>query len=118
MAWSIPWDLLGLVVHGDVGGYTVYTDRFGRKTVFPKLPPEKPHTERQRVQRQRFQQAVKAWKTLSEQEKKALEDAARKLSLVMTGQNLFISIALKHGKELKETIEAQSGITLPAIPEL
>lgn len=116
MAWSIPWNLIGTWVSGDVGGYTVYTDRFGRKTVFPKSPPEKPPTTAQLAQRARFAAAQSAWSQLSASEKANLEAACRRLSLSLTGQNLFMKASLMNMDSALRTVERQSGITLPAAP--
>jgi len=116
MAWSVPWNLLGLQVSGDVGGFTIYTDRFGRKTVFPKAPPEKPPSSFQLDVRRRFKSAQAAWSALSSEEKANLESACTKTSLPLTGQNLYLSIALKNDQDGRLTIQRQSGITLPEIP--
>lgn len=116
MAWSIPWQILGLTVSGDVGGFTIYTDRYNRKVVFPKSPPEKPPSEEQIALRSRFTEAQSAWSVLNASNKAALEEACRKLSVPMTGQNLYIKVALTNDQGALETLERQSGITLPAIP--
>ncbi len=115
MAWTIPWDLIGLIVSGDVGDYTIYTDRHGRKVVYPRQPPEVPRSPAQALQRNRFKTAQADWRALTADEKKALEDACKKLSMPMTGQNLWISAALRHDTESYHTVQTQSGITLPPL---
>jgi hypothetical protein len=117
MAFTVmPWTLLGTRVMGDVSGYTVYTDRFGRKIWYKKAPPKEPPSPRQLEQRRRFRDAVNAWIALSEPEKLALEEAVRKTSLCLTGQNLFTSCALKHADDVYATLAKQTGETLPPLP--
>jgi hypothetical protein len=116
VAWSIPWNLLGTWVSGDLGGYTIYTDRFGRKNVFEKSPPEKPPTPAQIHQRARFKQAQAAWRALTPQERDNLETATRRLSIPMTGQNLYLKAALRNMDSAVRTVERQSGIPLPTVP--
>lgn len=99
-------------ISGDVGGFTIYTDRFGRKVVFPKSPPEKPPSTEQLRQQTRFKTAQASWKSLSEIEVKNLEDACKKTNVPMTGQNLWIHTALTNDQEAMRTIQRQSGITL------
>ncbi|MCH7687828.1 MAG: hypothetical protein IH899_14285 [Planctomycetes bacterium] len=116
MAWSVPWNLLGLIVSGDVGAFTIYTDKHGRKTVFPKSPPEKPPSVDQIAQRSRFATAQAAWSALTDQEKADLEAACRKLSIPLTGQNLYIKVALTARQSAADTVASQSNIALPPIP--
>lgn len=116
MAWTVPWNLLGLTVSGDVGGITIYTDRFGRKVAFPKSPPEKPPSAAQSHQRTRFTQAQAAWAALSAQEKACLEDAALKGGMVATGQNLYIKVALTNDTPALDTLAQQTGTILPPVP--
>lgn len=116
MAYTIPWNLIGLSVSGDFADLTLYTDRFNRKVAFPKAPPEKPPTAQQTAQRSRFTQAQAAWKALDQSQKDSLEEATKKGSLVMTGQNLYISVALMNDTTALKTLERQTGIILPDVP--
>jgi len=112
MAWVVPWDLIGMLVSGDVAGLTVYTRDDGRKVWFPVAPPDKPPSEMQLHQRERFRDAQAAWGSLSYSERAALEQAAAVLSLPLTGQNLFIHVALTDDQEALSTVERQSGRVL------
>jgi hypothetical protein len=114
MAFTIPFQILGAQVSGDLGGYTIYTDMKGQKVVFPKSPPEKPPSSAQLFYRARFTAAQSNWKALSLADKESLELACRRLSLPMTGQNLYVSVQLKNDVDAYATIEMQSGIQLPA----
>jgi hypothetical protein len=113
---TIPWNLLGFRVMGDLGGFTIYTDRFYRKVWYPRAPPHKPPSAAQRHFRARFKAAVAAWKSLSDSDKAALERAVHTLSLCLTGQNLFTSCALRSAFEAYETIGRQSSEVLPPLP--
>lgn len=116
MAYTLPLQLFGVWVSGDVDGLTIYTDRFGRKVAFPKAPPEKPPSDLQTHQRNRFRDAQVAWNALTPGQKKQLEDAAEKGSLVMTGQNLYISVALRNDSTALATLARQTDTTLPTVP--
>lgn len=113
VAWVIPWNLIAANISGDIGGYTIYTDRFGRPTVFPKSPPEKPPSPAQVLQRRRFADSHSLWQQLPSAEKRALEDACRKLSVNMTGKNAFMSACLLNRDDNLQTLSRQSGIPLP-----
>lgn len=113
MAWTIPWNLVAQKLSGDIGGATIYTDRYGRPTVFPKAPPEKPPSSRQVARRNRFRLAQAEWKAQTDEVKADLEEICRRLSLPLTGQNLWISVALRGDFESYETLQRQSGITVP-----
>jgi hypothetical protein len=116
MALGVPANALGLIVSGDVDGYTIYTDMKGRKVAFPQAPPKEPPSPLQISHRARFRQAQEAWTALTVPEKEALELACQRASLAMTGQNIYIAIALKNQPGLVETLERQTDLALPAIP--
>jgi hypothetical protein len=113
VAWTVPWNLIGLTVSGDVGDFTIYTDRYGKKVAYPRQPPEVPRTPAQATQRDAFAAAQSSWAALTPAEKASLEDACRVLSLPLTGQNLWISTVLRRDRPAYETVAQQSGITLP-----
>ena len=110
--------VLGIHVQGDIGPWTVYTDRYGRKKWFLFSPPTKPPTPPQIAQRERFKAAQKNWKLLTEQQKKDLETACLKTSLVLTGQNLFISAQLTGKQESLQVLARQTKLPLPQAPVL
>lgn len=116
MAFTVPWQLMGIWVSGDVGDHTIYTDRHGRKVVFPKSPPTRPPSANQIAQRERFKDAQGKWKALSDSDKANLEAATIKSGIVMTGQNLYIAVALKNDQTALDTLSEQTGIPLPSIP--
>lgn len=116
MVWTVPWNLLGIWVSGDIGDYTVFTDKFGRKIPFPRAPPDKPPSALQQRQRLRFKFAQSQWKALSSVQKENLETACRTLALTLTGQNLYISAILRDDPVSYETVSRQSGVPLPNLP--
>ena len=116
MDWTVPWNLIGLIVSGDIGDLTVYTDRFGKKVAFPKSPPKKPPSPAQTIQRAAFKSAQSSWRSLTDSEKESLESATKKLSIPMTGQNLWIHTLMTNDETALQTVENQSGIPLPTPP--
>lgn len=116
MALGVPAQIMGLIVSGDVADYTIYTDRHGRKVAFPIAPPKEPPSPLQVQHRARFRTAQQNWTALTAEQKAALELCTQRASLAMTGQNLYIAIALKNQTGLVATLERQTDLTLPAIP--
>lgn len=116
MGLGIPPSAIGIIVSGDVDGITIYTDMRGRKVAFPQAPPKEPPSPMQVSHRARFATAQKAWTALTKPQKDTLELATLRTSLAMTGQNLYIAIALKANPDLVSTLERQTELTLPAIP--
>lgn len=112
MALGIPASMIGIIVSGDVSGLTIYTDRYGRKVAFPKAPPKEPPTDFQIYYRSRFRTAQQNYMALTAFQKKAYEDLTKAASLCMTGQNLWIHVALKHTFTLLDTLQTQHGITV------
>lgn len=113
MPLGVPASILGIIVKGDLADLTLYTDRLGRKVWFPKAPPTTAPTPLQQIQRNRFKSAQRAWAALTLVQKAQLEDAANALSLSMTGQNLYICLALRCDESLILTLRRQSGVDFP-----
>ncbi len=112
MALGISPNLLGLIVSGDVGGITIYTDRHGRKVAYPKAPPKEPPTQMQIDSRAKFKSAQAEYMALTSSEKQAYELLTKAANLCMTGQNIFISTAMRHTQGILDTIMLQTGITV------
>lgn len=112
MALGIPPSILGLIVSGDVDGLTIYTDRHNRKVAYPKAPPDKPPTKMQTDVRDRFKAAQAEYMGITAQQKQDYESLTKAASLCMTGQNLFIHVAMKHSYALLVTLQDQTGITV------
>jgi len=118
MAWEIPWSVIAATVSGDFGPVTVYTDRNQQKVVFPRSPPDKPPSTLQTVQRSRFRSAVAAYMALTAADKYDWEQITLKSSCCLTGQNLFIKIALTRQYQALETLRRQTGIQVSNPPTL
>lgn len=112
MAIGVPASVIGLIVSGDLGGYTIYTDRHQRKIVFPKAPPKEPPTIHQTRLRERFRLAQAEYMAASPPERSAWEQLTLRSSLCMTGQNLFIHVAMKHTFGTLTTIMQQTGVSV------
>ena len=111
-------NILGFQVSGDLGPLTIYTDRIGRKIAFPKSPPKKPPSPAQAVQRERFRLSQVAYMALSQDQKDNYELLVIRASFCLTGQNLFISVALTHSFQFLDTIERQFNISVEHPPAL
>lgn len=109
MALGISANLIGLIVSGDVDGITIYTDRHARKVAYPKAPPKEPPTQMQIDIRARFKAAQSEYMALTAAEKRAYELLTKAAALCLTGQNLFISVAMKRTFGILTTLQEQTG---------
>lgn len=105
--------LLGIYVSGDLGGLTIYTTKHGKKVWYQEAPALKPASAMQQAQRDRFASAQAEWKSLSPSIKADLEALVNKASLCLTGQNLWIRVAIRHEAETLNTLMRQTGINVP-----
>ena len=107
---------LSLLTSGTVAGFIIYTTKNGRTVIYPKpdLPPS--NTPAQLQVRDRFKRAQAAWAALSPAGKRHLERACQILSLPLSGQNLYIRLALQTNQGKRLTMIRQTGLPLPAIP--
>lgn len=112
MALGIPAGLLGLIVSGDIDGLTIYTDRHNRKVAYPKAPPKEPPTQMQIDVRNRFKAAQAEYMGLTLLQKEAYELLTKAAALCLTGQNLFISVAMTDTYGTLDTLQLQTGITV------
>lgn len=113
--YTVPASVMGLTVSGDLGGTTIYTDKFGQKTVYPFSPPKEPASPAQVRLRARFKAAQAAWRDLSADYKRNLELAVNAASLCMTGQNVYVSACLTNRAESLHTLALQTGFDLPPV---
>lgn len=116
MALGVPLSILGLIVSGDIGGITIYSDRHNRKVGYPKAPPKEPPTDNQVYYRTRFQTSQANYMALTPPQKAAYELLTKAASLCMNGQNLYIHVSMKHAFGLLDTLQQQHGITVVAPP--
>jgi hypothetical protein len=104
--------LLGTVAWGDLGPLTLYRSTRGRIVVYAKTWPEKPPSPWQASQRERFRLAAHFWRTWASPLKPNWERAARRLSLSVTGFDLWMYYSLRADRAAIATIEHQSGLQL------
>jgi len=116
MALAVPPSLLGTRVSGDVAGYTLYTDKNGAPVIFPRHPPKVPRSILQAKQRTRFAIAVTRWHEAPAIVREAYEAMSLKLSLPMTGLNVWMKLSLTQDEGLRQTLERQSALSLPMPP--
>jgi len=117
MAWTPPMSCLALQLSGDIGDVTYYQNKNMKHVAFPKDLHQEQASPARLAQRERFKTAQAAWATLTVSQKQNLEEACRVLSMPLTGQNLYISTALTADCQSYETVETQSGLTLPPAPD-
>lgn len=107
----------GLVTWGDIGPLTVYRNKKGKLVLFLKTHPEPAASEYQTVTQDRFRGAARSWQALPTAYKEAFELATHRLSLPLTGYNLFVSYVLHPDIEIFRTIQRQAAvILLPYFP--
>lgn len=106
--------IFGLVAWGDIAELTMYKSKRGKVVVFHKSYPEGPPSDNQAHWRTRFANASTAWLNLSLATKQKWETVTKRLSLSMTGYDLFLSWQLAPDLPTMRTLERQSGITLLA----
>ncbi|MCL6547126.1 MAG: hypothetical protein K6T61_18075 [Bryobacteraceae bacterium] len=104
---------LGLRLSGRFGGLELYTSRGGRLVWYREPSITQPPTPAQQEQRQRFRAAMDQWRALADQEKWALEEAARRASLPITGMNAYLSAAMAKSPDAIRALARQTGISLP-----
>ncbi len=107
---------LALIASGTVAGFIIYTNRKGRKVIYP-TPVFPPSSSPAQLQvRDRFRRAQAAWSSLSPADKLSLETVVLRLSLPLTGQNLYMRLAMQTNQLKRLTLIRQTGLDLPAIP--
>jgi len=86
--------LAGFTLAGDLGDFTWYTNRRGKRVAFLRAPPPNAPSPAQKRQRLRFGLARERWANLTAPQKAELEQAVITLAMVLTGQNLYMSLQL------------------------
>jgi len=104
--------LIGFSPTGDLGPLTAYTSTRAGTVWFTKSPPTKPASDWQRRQRDRFTLAARAWRALTDANRRRWNRAAQLARLYIHGYNLWIWWQLKRHRPTLRTIERQSGVTL------
>lgn len=112
----LPW--CGLSIAGDIGPFTCYTTHRGRRVFYRRAPPTSPPTPPQIRQRLRFKLAQHLWSNIPVGQKQLWEQLTKELSLCLTGQNLFMSLALNPDDEALASALNRTGLSLTTPPEI
>jgi hypothetical protein len=108
----------GIDLAGDIGPYTVYTNKNRKLVAFPRSPPKDPPTGAQLRQRYRFTLAIQNWNLLQASERTAWEELSLALSLPRTGLNVFIALSLNPDDASLQTAIDRTGIFVTPPPEI
>lgn len=112
---TIAPNFIGTWVSGDIGPLTIYTGRRLEKIPYGYAPPRLGPSPEQLRQRARFRLAQQQWKALPKIDKMKMHAIANRASMSWTGQNLYITIALKNELQRWHALQSQTGITGPII---
>jgi len=106
------YQLMGVIVNGDFGPYTMYTSQRKRFVIFPKTWPKEKATYNQTLNRQRWTQAAQRWRNLPDETKADWSALARKAHATVTGYNLYLVYILNHDVAAIATLERQTGVSV------
>jgi hypothetical protein len=106
--------MLGWNSTGDVGPWTLYTAKDHGLVFYARVPALNPASPGQKYMRTQWELAAAAWQALSKAQRTAYESASKKLSLRITGYNLYLYQRTTGDRATIRTIERQTGLTLAA----
>lgn len=106
--------MLGFSATGDLGPWTLYTSERHQIVFYPRVPALNPPSVLQLIMRSRFTLAAQTWQMLTAQQRADWEKATRKLSMKITGYNLWVYWSTTSDKATLHTIERQAGLDLIA----
>ena len=104
------FSLMGWNATGDLGGLTFYTNKRGKLTYFLKAPPTTPPTFWQLRNQNNFRLAAQLWEGLDPKVRDLWELATKRLSLRITGYNLWIHFITTWDVHAIDTIFRQAKI--------
>lgn len=102
----------GFIAWGDVAQMTVYRDKQGKMIWFPKTYPDKPPSQAQLDNRQRFTDIAAAWRAISQETRDQWHLATRRGSLTMHGYDLFVHWQMLGDDEAIRAVERQTQTVL------
>ncbi len=109
---AFPWKLIGFRPTGDVGKFTLYTNRKGALVCFLKTWPAKPLTSRQRANCRQFTAIASVWRSMSPELRSRWSQAAKRAGLTITPYNLFVYSQMQPDSSTLLTVQRQSGVFL------
>lgn len=113
---TAPFSLLGFLLQGDVGGFTIYTKPKHRIVIYDAAPPKVPASLLQRHQRNRWWCDLLTWRRLSPAERDAWTRVARLANLRVSGLNLFIHTRSNTNSGTAATLSRRFSIPLHTQP--
>jgi hypothetical protein len=114
---TFPWRFIGIRPTGDIGQFTMYTNRKGSLVCFLKTRPAKPLTARQRANMRQFTAIASLWQSLSPALREAWRQASQRAGLSITQYNLFVYSNAQPDLSTLQTVQRQSGIYLGFPPK-
>lgn len=115
MAKLLPpaiYHVMGLILAGDMGPFTFYTNKNKKHVFYPKAPPEKPPTIFKLRHYQRWKNAAWQWSNMPQTTRDDWNLAAARAHTRISGYNLWIYWITTHDRPALETVERQSNTTL------
>lgn len=106
------FNVMGFNATGDLGGFTLYTNKKGKLVWFIKAPPTTPPTYYQDIKRNYFRRAAAAWARMPDELKKRWEQVTKRLSLRLTGYDLWVFWYTCSDDLALRTLQRQSEINL------
>lgn len=103
---------LGFNTQGDLGPWTFYTSRRKGLVFFQKSPPLEPPSFLQVHCRNKFRLTAMLWRWLTDEQRRNWELVSKRLSLRITGYNLFTYYVVTGDEQTIETAQTQAGIDL------
>lgn len=105
-------------IQGDVGPLTTYTNRQQGKVAYAKDSIRHEPTPARLRQRAYFDYAATHWRALTQDERDRWERITKRLSLPLTGFNLFTSQVTRPDPHALRTVCRHSGIFVPQPPSV
>lgn len=106
----IRW--LGFNTQGDLGPWTMYTDKRKGLVFFLKAPPLEPPSQLQTSVRNAFRLAALAWSSLPPSARDDWELVSKRAYLKINGYNLFVFWSIRKEHACIRTLEHQTHINL------
>jgi hypothetical protein len=103
---------LGLSIAGDLGPWTMYTNKNGKQIAYPRAPPEKPPTTSQIRQRNRLRVCMQNWKAETIATKALWNVMVAKLHLCAVGMNLYLSLSMRPDQDELDNANRRTGLAL------
>lgn len=108
--------MLGTVIHGDLGPYTMYMAQDGGLVVFLSAPPKMPPSPDQTRTRNRFRVIGQAWRNLTAANRSQWNTAAKRARLRVHGAALHTWWCMHFDAEGLASILRTANVTIDGLP--